>query len=72
MVPCAADTGGGRASRWAERFVVPAVLAAGGAAIYGVSGCGATGGQAQQTYSISVTGTSGPLSHSTSVSLTVE
>lgn len=53
-------------------LILLAVLVAGAAAVYSIGGCGGTSGQAQQTYSIFVTGTSGSLSHSTSVSLTVE
>jgi streptogramin lyase len=51
------------------------LLAAGIAGIAGLSGCGSTNGffaQAQKTYTITVTATSGTLSHSTAVTLTVE
>ena len=43
-------------------------------AIAGLSGCGAGGffGQPQQTYTITVTGTSGQISHSATVTLTVQ
>jgi hypothetical protein len=40
-----------------------------------IGGCGSTSGffaQQQQTYTITVTGTSGALSHTASVSLTVQ
>ncbi|MFP5277207.1 MAG: Ig-like domain repeat protein [Acidobacteriota bacterium] len=56
-------------------FTLLLVLAAGAAALAGLSGCGAPAGffaQGQKTYTVSVTGTSGPLSHSTSVSLTIQ
>jgi hypothetical protein len=48
---------------------------AGAAAMAGLTGCGSTSGyfgQKQQTYTIMVTATSGSLSHTTSVTLTVE
>jgi hypothetical protein len=51
------------------------MLAAGLAAMAGLSGCGSSNGffgQQQQTYTITITATSGSLSHSTTVSLTVE
>jgi sugar lactone lactonase YvrE len=51
------------------------LLAAGVSALAGLTGCGAGigfFGQAQKTYTVTVTGTSGTLSHSTSVTLTVE
>jgi hypothetical protein len=45
-------------------------------AVVGLSGCGSNGSgfftQAPQTYSLTVTGTSGTLSHSTTITLTVE
>jgi hypothetical protein len=45
------------------------------AAVAGLSGCGSTGGffgQAQKSYTVTVTATSGALSHTTNVTLTVE
>jgi hypothetical protein len=41
----------------------------------GLSGCGATSGffgQAEKTYNVLITATSGSLSHSTSVTLTIQ
>ncbi len=46
-----------------------------GAALFGATGCGSTTGffaHPPQTYTINVTGASGPLSHAASVTLTVE
>jgi len=51
------------------------LLAAGATAIAGLSGCSASNGffaQSEKTYTITVTATSGTLSHSTTVNLTVE
>jgi hypothetical protein len=51
------------------------LLAAGMAAVAGMSGCGSTSGffaQQQQSYTVTITATSGALSHSTTVTLTVE
>lgn len=52
------------------------LLAIGIAGVVGMAGCGASSngffGQSQKTYVVMVTGTSGVLSHSTSVTLTVE
>jgi hypothetical protein len=51
------------------------LLAAGAAAVSGLSGCGASNGffgQHQQTYTVTVTATAGSVSRSTSVTLTVE
>jgi hypothetical protein len=50
-------------------------LAASGAAIAGLGGCGSRNGffgQAPKTYDITVTVTAGSLSHSTSLTLAVE
>jgi hypothetical protein len=51
------------------------LLVAGIAAVAGISGCGSSSGffaQQQQNYSVTVTGTSGALTHSATVTLTVE
>ena len=51
------------------------LLGAGLAAAAGLSGCGSSSGffgQPQTTYTVTVTGSSGALSHSTTVTLTVE
>jgi MBG domain/Bacterial Ig-like domain (group 3)/Putative Ig domain len=51
------------------------MLAAGMAAIAGIGGCGSTSGffaQQQQSYTVTVTGTSGSLTHSATVTLTVQ
>jgi predicted PurR-regulated permease PerM len=45
------------------------------AAVAGISGCGSTSGffaQQQQSYTVTITGTAGSLSHSTTVTLIVE
>ncbi len=63
---------GRRFSRMLSIFLL---LVAGAVALAGVSGCGsATGffGQAQQTYTLTATGTSGALSHTSNVTLTIE
>src|ERR1700733_15034062 len=51
------------------------LLVAGASAMAGLSGCGATSGffgQAETTYNVLITATSGSLSHSTSVTLTAQ
>jgi MBG domain/Bacterial Ig-like domain (group 3)/Putative Ig domain len=51
------------------------LLVAGMAVAAGISGCGSSSGffaQQQQSYTVTVTGTSGPLTHSATVTLTVE
>jgi hypothetical protein len=66
----------GRLRRGGKRLTSVLLLAiAGIAAIAGLSGCSSVSGfvgQAPQTYTVIVTGTSGALSHSTTVTLTVE
>jgi quinol-cytochrome oxidoreductase complex cytochrome b subunit len=61
----------GRRARHAGFWIVLAIAAI--AAMVVLSGCGATntGYSAQQNYAITVTATSGSLSHSTIVNLTV-
>ncbi len=65
-----------RASRKLGRLLpLLLLLIAGLAALTGLSGCSSTSGyfgQAPATYTITVTGTAGALTHSTSVTLTVE
>jgi sugar lactone lactonase YvrE len=61
--------------RFSRMLAVLLLLAAGAAALTGLSGCGSGVGffgPAQQTYTVGVTGTSGALSHTSSVNLTVE
>jgi ABC-type glycerol-3-phosphate transport system substrate-binding protein len=51
------------------------LLAAGMAAVTGLSGCGSSNGffgQPQKTYDVTVTVTAGSLSHSTNLTLTVQ
>jgi hypothetical protein len=69
----------GRLRRTSKRlgrmFSVLLLLAAGAATLAGIGGCGSSSGyfaQQQQTYTITVTGTAGALSHSATVTLTVE
>jgi hypothetical protein len=65
-----------RAGRKLRRSLALAMLLLIGlGATVGLTGCGySTGffGQTQQTYTLTVTGTSGALTHSTTVTLTVE
>ena len=61
--------------RMSRMLSVILLLGAGMAAIAGLSGCNSTVGffgQAPKTYTVTVAGTSGSLSHSTTVTLTVE
>lgn len=66
-----------RTGKTLQRFgFVLLLLVAGAGAMVGLSGCGAKTsgffGQAQTTYNILITATSGALSHSTSVTLTIQ
>ena len=61
--------------RFGRMVSVILLMAAGAAALAGVSGCGSDVGffgQAQQSHTITVTGTSGTLSRSANITLTVE
>jgi hypothetical protein len=62
-------------SRLGQAMSVLLLLAAGCAVVAGVSGCGSGNGffnQPQQTYTMNVTASSGGLSHSSTITLTVE
>ncbi len=62
------------AKRIGRRGTVPLLIAA-GLTMIGLSGCGSTSGffgQQPKTYTVTITGTSGTLSRSTTVTLTVE
>jgi hypothetical protein len=63
-------------NRLGRMIIVLLLMGAGIAATMSLSGCAATGnsyfGQPQQNYTVTVTGTAGTLSHSTTVTLTVE
>jgi hypothetical protein len=61
--------------RFSRMLPILLLLIAGMAAMAGMSGCNSTigfFGQAQQSYTVGVTGTSGTLSHTSNVTLTVE
>ena len=61
--------------RFSRTLAVLLLMGAGAAALAGLSGCGSGVGffgQAQRTYSVGVTGSSGALSHTSNVTLTVE
>ena len=62
---------GSKAVRWIERIL----LVAGLAAVAGLTGCGATNGffgQGPQTYTVTETVTTGTVSHSSTVTLTIQ
>jgi hypothetical protein len=65
-----------RAGRRMSRMLsILLLMVAGMAAVAGLSGCGSTNGffaQQQQSYTVTITGTAGALSHSTTVTLIVE
>jgi hypothetical protein len=61
--------------RMARLFLVVALVILGAGALTGLTGCGSSGGfsaQQKQNYTINLTGTSGALSHSATVTLIVE
>jgi hypothetical protein len=65
-----------RTSRWLGGWIsMLIVIAAGCSLVIGISGCGSTNGffaQPSHTYTITETVTSGALSHSATITLTVE
>jgi hypothetical protein len=72
LLPWAGSRKRWRKARWLP--VLPLLLIGLALGIAGMSGCGAGGlfGQPQTSYTITVTGTSGALTHSTTVTLTVQ
>ena len=68
-----------RSRVWLRRLTVLAILLVGAAGLATLTACGggsegsgSSGGSTPQTYNIAVTATSGTLSHSTTVTLTVQ
>ncbi|HEY6849424.1 MAG TPA: Ig-like domain repeat protein [Terracidiphilus sp.] len=65
----------GAGRRMGRMLSVILLIVAGMAAVAGITGCGSTSGffaQQRQSYTVTVTGTAGALSHSATVNLTVE